>query len=106
MLWMQQCCSKVETQNRCVVYYKAVHLEGFPTRIGRRRRREVFLIKLLQLNLFHARFKGCNMICLLVSYPWQIICHLATELKRELKELWTNSRLVLLEWFFFRQIHL
>ena len=37
------------------------------------------------------------MICLLVSYPWQIICHLATELKRELKELWTNSRLGLLE---------
>ena len=45
------------------------------------------------------------MICLLVSYPWQIICHLATELKRELKELWTNSRLGLLEWFYFRQIH-
>ena len=33
------------------VYYKAVHLQGFPSRIGRRRRRKVFLIKLLQLNL-------------------------------------------------------
>merc|ERR1719341_1197272 len=77
----------------CVAHPRPTrHLEGLPTRVSRRRRREVFLIKLLQLNLFHVRLEGCNMICLLVSYPWRI-CHLATELKSKLKGLWTNSRL-------------